>query len=185
LKVNVSFANPFPIAIYTVSLLLIGFAIGSSYGHTLAACWMLLIATILLLLHDVAIAVLLASAASRVASTDRNRERELTHTEAESPERRRSKPRALSQNPRTFSVFGKARQHLSRREYLKLHIEEMEFSVRTHNCLKYAGIQTVRALVHLSEEELLHDKFTPEMITEIKGTLASIGLQLRRHVGEE
>jgi hypothetical protein len=72
LKVTVSFANPFPIAIYTVSLLLIGFAIGSHYGHSLAAGWMLLIATILLLVHDVAIAVLLASAASRVASTDRN-----------------------------------------------------------------------------------------------------------------
>ena len=185
LKVSVSFANPFPIAIYTVSLLLIGFAIGSHYGHSLAAGWMLLIATILLLVHDVAIAILLAIAAAKVVSFGRIREREITHTEAESPERRRSKPRVLSQNPRIFSVLGKARQHLSRRKYLELEIEEMEFSVRTHNCLKYAGIQTVRALVHLSEEELLHDKFTPEMITEIKGTLASIGLQLRRHVGEE
>jgi hypothetical protein len=185
LKVTVSFANPFPIAIYTVSLLLIGFAIGSHYGHSLAAGWMLLIATILLLVHDVAIAVLLASAASRVASTDRNRERELTHTEAESPERRRSKPRTLSQNPKTFSVFRKARQHLSQREYLELEIEEMEFSVGTYNCLKNAEIQTVPALVRLSEEKLIHAGFTQEMITEIKGTLASIGLQLRRHVGEE
>jgi DNA-directed RNA polymerase alpha subunit len=185
MNVTVSFANPFPIAIYTVSLLLIGFAIGSHYGHSLAAGWMLLIATILLLVHDVAIAILLAIAAAKVVSFGRIRERELTHTEAESPEPRRSKPHALSQDPRTFSVAGKTRKHLSPREYLKLHIEEMEFSVRTHNCLKYANIQTVRALVQLSEEKLLHAGFTPEMITEIKGTLTSIGLELSRQVGEE
>ena len=185
MKVTVSFANPFPIAIYTVSLLLIGFVIGSSYGHTLDAGWMLLIAAILVLAHDVAIAVLLAMAAARVASSGRNPERELMHTEAESPEPRRSKPHALSQNPRTLSVARKTRQHLSPREYLKLYIEEMEFSVRTHNRLKNADIQTVRALVQLSEEKLLHAGFTPEMITEIKGTLTSIGLELSRQVGEE
>ena len=185
MKVTVSFANPFLVAIYTVSLLLIGFAIGSYYGHTLAAGWTLLIATILLLAHDVAIAVLLAMAAARVASSDRNRERELLHTEAESPERRRSKPHTLSQNPRTFSVAGKTRQPLNSREYLELDIEEMEFSVRTYNCLKNADIHTVRALVQLSEEELLHAMLTPEMITEIKGMLASIGLELSRQVGEE
>jgi DNA-directed RNA polymerase alpha subunit len=61
----------------------------------------------------------------------------------------------------------------------------MEFSVGTYNCLKNAEIQTVPALVRLSEEKLIHAGFTQEMITEIKGTLASIGLQLRRHVGEE
>ena len=61
----------------------------------------------------------------------------------------------------------------------------MEFSVRTYNCLKNADIYTVRALVQLSEEELLHAMLTPEMITEIKGTLASIGLELSRQVGEE
>ena len=86
---------------------------------------MLLVATILLLAHDVAIAVLLAMAAARVASSDRNRERELMHTEAKSPEPRQSKPHALSQTPRTFSDAEKIRQHLSLREYLKLYIEEM------------------------------------------------------------
>lgn len=69
MRVTVSFANPFLVTIYTVTLLMIGFAIGAHWGHTLTAGWMLLLATVFLLIHDCAIAVLLAIAATKVASS--------------------------------------------------------------------------------------------------------------------
>lgn len=37
MKVTVRFANPFLVTIYTITLLMIGFAIGAHWGHTLAA----------------------------------------------------------------------------------------------------------------------------------------------------
>jgi len=72
MNVTVRLANPFLVTIYTVTLLMIGFAIGAHYGHTLTAGWMLFFATIFLLLHDVAIAVVLAIAATKVASSGRS-----------------------------------------------------------------------------------------------------------------
>jgi hypothetical protein len=47
----------------TVALLMIGWTTGAHWGHTLSAAWMIFFVTILLLLHDAAIAILLAMAA--------------------------------------------------------------------------------------------------------------------------
>jgi hypothetical protein len=69
MKVTVSFANPFLATIYAVSLLLIGWAIGAHWGHTVTAGWMLLISTIFMLVHDAVIATLLGIAAAKVASS--------------------------------------------------------------------------------------------------------------------
>jgi hypothetical protein len=71
MKVTVSFANPFLFAIYAATFLTLGFAIGAHWGHTLAAGWALFIATILLVIHDSAMAVILAFAASRFTPSDR------------------------------------------------------------------------------------------------------------------
>lgn len=35
-------------------------------------------------------------------------------------------------------------------------IEELDFSIRTYNCLKRHGINTLGELKHLSEDELIH-----------------------------
>ena len=40
----------------------------------------------------------------------------------------------------------------------KMPIEELELSIRSYNCLKRAGIDSVETLQTLSEEELLHIK---------------------------
>ena len=69
MKVTVSFGNPFTVTVYTAVLLIIGWAIGAHWGHTLSAAWMVFFVTILLLLHDAAIAILLAIAAIKVASS--------------------------------------------------------------------------------------------------------------------
>ena len=68
MRVTVSFGNPFAALVYTVTLLMIGWAIGAHWGHTISSAWMVFFATIFLLLHDVAIAILFAIAASKIAS---------------------------------------------------------------------------------------------------------------------
>ena len=71
MKVTVSFGNPFTVTAYTVSLLMIGWAIGARFGHTLLSGWMVFLATILLLLHDAAFAILLAMAAIKAFSPEK------------------------------------------------------------------------------------------------------------------
>ena len=71
MKVTISFGNPFAVVVYTLALLMIGGAIGAHWGHTISAAWMIFFVTILLLLHDAAIAILLAMAAIKAASVNR------------------------------------------------------------------------------------------------------------------
>ena len=59
-------------------------------------------------------------------------------------------------------------------------IEELELGVRSYNCLKREGIQTVGDLVSKSEAELLNiPNFGKKSIDEVKEKLASRGLGLR------
>jgi len=59
------------VTIYTATLLMIGWAIGAYWGHSVPAGWMLLSATILLLVHDATAAILLGVAAAKIASDGR------------------------------------------------------------------------------------------------------------------
>ncbi len=59
-------------------------------------------------------------------------------------------------------------------------IEELEIGVRSYNCLKREGIQTVGDLVKRSEAELLNTpNFGKKSIEEVKENLAKLGLSLR------
>jgi DNA-directed RNA polymerase subunit alpha len=59
-------------------------------------------------------------------------------------------------------------------------IEELELGVRSYNCLKRAGVQTVGDLVRKSESELnAIPNFGQKSIEEVKETLHSRGLGLR------
>jgi DNA-directed RNA polymerase subunit alpha len=59
-------------------------------------------------------------------------------------------------------------------------IEELEIGVRSYNCLKREGIQTVGDLVKRSEAELLNTpNFGKKSIEEVKENLAKMGLSLR------
>ena len=59
-------------------------------------------------------------------------------------------------------------------------IEELELGVRSYNCLKRAGIQTVGDLISKSEAELnAIPNFGKKSIEEVKETLAQHGLALR------
>ena len=62
-------------------------------------------------------------------------------------------------------------------------IEELELGVRSYNCLKRVGIETIGDLVSKSENELASiPNFGRKSIEEVKETLATHGLNLR---GEE
>lgn len=59
-------------------------------------------------------------------------------------------------------------------------IEELDFSVRTYNCLKKANIQTVADLSKTSEEELMNIRnFGRKSLVEVVDKLATMGLTLQ------
>ena len=59
-------------------------------------------------------------------------------------------------------------------------IEELELGVRSYNCLKRVGIETIGDLVTKSENELANiPNFGRKSIEEVKETLAAHGLNLR------
>lgn len=64
-------------------------------------------------------------------------------------------------------------------EYLNRSVDELELSVRAFNCLKNAGILTIRDLVQRTESEMLKMKnFGRKSLNEVKDVLASMGLSL-------
>ncbi len=59
-------------------------------------------------------------------------------------------------------------------------IEELDFSVRTYNCLKKANVLTIHELVQLSEADLINIRnFGRKSLNEVKDKLESLGLALR------
>ncbi|MCI6273153.1 DNA-directed RNA polymerase subunit alpha [Tractidigestivibacter sp.] len=59
-------------------------------------------------------------------------------------------------------------------------IEDLDLSVRSYNCLKRAGIHSVRQLVEFSENDLLNIRnFGVKSIEEVKDKLESMGLFLK------
>jgi DNA-directed RNA polymerase subunit alpha len=64
-------------------------------------------------------------------------------------------------------------------EQLNRSVEELELSVRSYNCLKNAGIQTINELVQKTESEMLRTKnFGRKSLNEIKEILYGMGLGL-------
>ena len=64
-------------------------------------------------------------------------------------------------------------------------IEELDLSVRSYNCLKRAGIQTIRELVQRSEEEMMKVRnLGKKSLKEIKDKLQAMGLSFRDYVAE-
>ncbi len=73
-----------------------------------------------------------------------------------------------------------------RNQVLAYPIEEMEFSVRTFNCLKKENINTVGELVQKTEEELLAIRnFGKRSLEEVIEKLAAVDLSLREPASAE
>lgn len=59
-------------------------------------------------------------------------------------------------------------------------IEELELSVRSYNCLKRQGVNTIGQLTECSEQDLLNIRnFGAKSIEEVKDKLVSMGLNLK------
>jgi DNA-directed RNA polymerase subunit alpha len=77
-------------------------------------------------------------------------------------------------------TLGPAPDELARSSDMQLPIEELDFSVRSYNCLKREGVMTVGDLVQRTEQDLLDIRnFGQKSIDEVKQKLAEMGLGLR------
>jgi DNA-directed RNA polymerase subunit alpha (EC 2.7.7.6) len=64
---------------------------------------------------------------------------------------------------------------------LEMTIEELDLSVRSYNCLKRAGINTVQELTNKSEEDMMKVRnLGKKSLEEVKSKLAELGLSLRK-----
>jgi len=65
---------------------------------------------------------------------------------------------------------------------LEMTIEELDLSVRSYNCLKRAGINTVEELVQRNEEEMMKVRnLGRKSLEEVQHKLASLGLTLKNN----
>ena len=63
---------------------------------------------------------------------------------------------------------------------LEMNIEELDLSVRSYNCLKRAGINTVEELVQRDEEEMMKVRnLGRKSLEEVQQKLSALGLSLR------
>ena len=72
------------------------------------------------------------------------------------------------------------------RELLERTVDELELSVRSHNCLKNANIRSIGELVQKTESEILKTKnFGRKSLNEIKEILQQMGLTLGMQIDME
>ena len=64
---------------------------------------------------------------------------------------------------------------------LEMTIEELDLSVRSYNCLKRAGINTVQELTNKTEEDMMKVRnLGRKSLEEVKDKLEELGLGLRK-----
>lgn len=74
----------------------------------------------------------------------------------------------------------------SKNKALELRIEDLDFSVRTYNCLKKEQMNTVSDVVQRTEQDLMTIRnFGRKSLTEVQQKLAQIGLALKQSSGGE
>ena len=60
-------------------------------------------------------------------------------------------------------------------------VDDLDLSVRSFNCLKRAGIDTVEDLINRTEEDMIKVKnLGKKSLEEVIAKLASLGLELRK-----
>jgi DNA-directed RNA polymerase subunit alpha len=69
----------------------------------------------------------------------------------------------------------------SKNKVLEMTIEELDLSVRSYNCLKRAGINSVEELTRKTEEDMMKVRnLGRKSLEEVEQKLASLGLSLRK-----
>ena len=65
---------------------------------------------------------------------------------------------------------------------LEMTVEELDLSVRSYNCLKRAGINTVDELIQRTEEDMMKVRnLGKKSLEEIQGKLSELELSLRKN----
>ncbi|MCE5329331.1 DNA-directed RNA polymerase subunit alpha, partial [bacterium] len=76
-------------------------------------------------------------------------------------------------------IFEKIEQKTKKQQYPS--IEDLELSVRSYNCLKRAGIDSVEKLLQYTEDELLDIRnFGQKSIQEVKNKVSELGLSFKK-----
>jgi len=85
-----------------------------------------------------------------------------------------------------YSYQLQERPPLPRNDQLDRSVDELELSVRSYNCLKNAGIKSIRDLVQRSEREMLATKnFGKKSLGEIREILQGMGLDFGMQFDEQ
>ena len=75
----------------------------------------------------------------------------------------------------------KEKEEDKKEKVLEMTIEELDLSVRSYNCLKRAGINTVQELIMKSEEDMMKVRnLGRKSLEEVQEKLAELGLSLRK-----
>ncbi len=86
----------------------------------------------------------------------------------------------LTQEAKDASIIIE-KEEASKEKVLEMTIEELDFSVRSFNCLKRAGINTVEDLIKFTEEDMIKVRnLGKKSLEEVISKIASLGLSLRR-----
>ncbi|MDU4030276.1 MAG: DNA-directed RNA polymerase subunit alpha C-terminal domain-containing protein, partial [Enterococcus faecalis] len=73
------------------------------------------------------------------------------------------------------------KEETQKEKMLEMTIEELDLSVRSYNCLKRAGINTVQELTNKSEPEMIKVRnLGRKSLEEVKLKLHDLGLGLRK-----
>ena len=73
------------------------------------------------------------------------------------------------------------KEETKKEKILEKTIEELDLSVRSFNCLKRAGINTVQELTDKSEADMMRVRnLGRKSLEEVKNKLAELGLSLRQ-----
>ena len=82
----------------------------------------------------------------------------------------------LSENAKTAEIMVEKEDN-EKEKVLEMNIDELELSVRSYNCLKRAGIQTVDELTQKTEDEMMHVKnLGKKSLKEVKDKMYQLGL---------
>ena len=89
----------------------------------------------------------------------------------------------LSENARKVEVMSEKKSD-EKEKVLEMNIDELELSVRSYNCLKRAGINTVEELINKSPEDMMKVRnLGKKSLEEVLDKLKELNLQLKQ--GEE
>ena len=67
-------------------------------------------------------------------------------------------------------------------QILEMQIEDLDLSVRSYNCLKRAGINTVEELTQKTEEDMMKVRnLGKKSLEEVESKLAELGLSLKKN----